>query len=211
MEYLSGGNLKEYIQNNSVLTEQESYDVLATLLKMIEYLNNIGVMHRDLKPENIMLREGKIAPENLVLIDFGFSVFMSEAPFEFKRCGTPGFIAPEIFSLRKNEPMYGPKCDIFSIGIICYYCLFGSLPFNMNSSNDLLEKNKKLEFSFEKSVRFTKIENSLKRFLERDPNNRIDLKAALDSSFLFNIFWTDEDTEDTDGGFLSEKVEKLNK
>ena len=178
---------------------------------MLEYLNGLGIIHRDLKPENIMLREPKICKENLVLIDFGFSVFMSETPFEFKRCGTPGFVAPEILNLKRDEPMYGPKSDIFSVGIIWYYCLFGSLPFKARSSEELLSKNKRGDFTFENSAKFKKIETSIKRMLEKNPNDRIDLKTALKTDFLFNILWDDEDTDEIDGGLLSKNIKQLRK
>ena len=211
MDYLPGGTLKDFIKKYGVLTERQSFIILETLLKMLEYLNGLGIMHRDLKPENIMLREPIISSENIVLIDFGFSVFMSETPFEFKRCGTPGFIAPEILHLKNNEPMYGPKCDIFSVGIIWYYCLFGSLPFKARNLKELLNKNKKAEFTFENSSKFKKIANSIQRLLEEKPNDRIDVKTAIETDFFFNILCDEDDVDEIDGGLLSKNIQKLNK
>jgi len=52
-------------------------------------------MHRDIKPENILLRNpGDF--ESLVLADFGFAACITDNEILFKRCGTPGFVAPEI-------------------------------------------------------------------------------------------------------------------
>ena len=210
-DYLPGGTLKDFIRNHGVLTEQQSFILLQSLFKMLEYLNSLGIMHRDLKPENIMLREPTISQENLVLIDFGFSVFMSETSFEFKRCGTPGYIAPEILFLKNGETMYGPKCDIFSVGIIWYFCLFGSLPFHAMNSNELLRKNKNVEFTFENSSKFRKFEKTIKRLLENKPDDRIDLKTAQEPDFFFNILWDDDDTDEIDGGLLSKNIERLNR
>ena len=211
MDYIPAGTLKDFINNNGVLTERQSFILLETLLKMLEYLNGLGIMHRDLKPENIMLRKPTISQENLVLIDFGFSVFMSEESFEFKRCGTPGFIAPEVLCIKNGEPMYGPKCDIFSVGIIWYFCFFGSLPFYARNSNELLNKNKKVEFTFENSSKFRKIESTIKRMLQKKPNDRIDLKTALNPDFFYNILWDDDDTDEIDGGLPLINIERLNK
>ena len=211
MDYLPGGTLKDFMRNNGVLTDHQSFIVLQTLLKMLQHLNSLGIIHRDLKPENIMLREPKISSENLVLIDFGFSVFMSETPFDFKRCGTPGFMGAEILSLKNDEPMYGPKCDIFSVGIIWYYCLFGSLPFKARSSKELISKNKKGDLSFGNSKKFKTIESSIKKLLERNPNDRIDVETALNTDYLFNILCDDENTDEIDGELPSKNIERLNR
>jgi len=43
----------------------------------------------------------------------------------FKRCGTPGFVAPEVLQYKEGDPIYGTKCDIFSAGVIFYLLLTG--------------------------------------------------------------------------------------
>ena len=57
-------------------------------------------MHRDIKPENLMFRykrkSGK--PDELILIDFGLSSFVNVDKYLYRRCGTPGFVAPEIIT-----------------------------------------------------------------------------------------------------------------
>ena len=75
-------------------------------------------MHRDLKPENIMFTS-KSNLDNLVIVDFGFAEFESEQKFILKKCGTPGYAAPEIVNFKEEtEPNYGKKCDLFSVGVI---------------------------------------------------------------------------------------------
>ena len=73
-------------------------------------------MHRDIKPENIIIskKQGKIS--DIVLADFGLSEHSEKKKFLFKRCGTPGYVAPEILL---DEP-YDTKVDIYSAGIIMY-------------------------------------------------------------------------------------------
>ena len=74
----------------------------------------MGIMHRDIKPENLILRDE--AGYELVLVDFGLGEFVHNKEFLFKRCGTPGYVAPEVLEDKK----YTTKADIFSAGVILY-------------------------------------------------------------------------------------------
>ena len=58
------------------------------------YLQSQGIMHRDLKPENLILTNH--ASEKIVLIDFGLAEDIDSPGYLFPRCGTPGYVAPEI-------------------------------------------------------------------------------------------------------------------
>jgi calcium-dependent protein kinase len=74
-------------------------------------------MHRDIKPENIILISKSVLSK-LKIVDFGFACEVNQNNFLFKKCGTPGFVAPEVFNACMK--MYNEKCDIFSAGIIFY-------------------------------------------------------------------------------------------
>ena len=76
-------------------------------------------MHRDLKPENIMLAD-KFLLHKIKIIDFGLGAFIDKKPWIYKRCGTPGYVAPEVYE-KGLEMGYGEKCDIFSAGVIFYF------------------------------------------------------------------------------------------
>ena len=75
-------------------------------------------MHRDLKPENLMLANKKKI-YSVKLIDFGLGTFIDEEDYLYKRCGTPGFVAPEIIT-KGDTQEYDEKVDIFSAGVIFY-------------------------------------------------------------------------------------------
>ena len=74
-------------------------------------------MHRDLKLENIIISTTKNSTV-LKIIDFGLATKIKSKDYIFLKCGTPGFVAPEVF--QTDEKMYNEKCDIFSAGIISY-------------------------------------------------------------------------------------------
>ena len=75
-------------------------------------------MHRDLKPENLMLSNKK-KYHSIKIIDFGLACEVDSDNFLYKRCGTPGFVAPEII-IHGKDMNYDQKVDVFSAGIIFY-------------------------------------------------------------------------------------------
>ena len=75
-------------------------------------------MHRDLKPENIMLANKKKI-HKIRIIDFGLGTFIDQETYLYKRCGTPGYVAPEVI-MKGNQQEYDERCDIFSAGVIFY-------------------------------------------------------------------------------------------
>ena len=93
------------------------------------------MVHTDLKPENILLtsewKDGPIPP--VKVIDLGLAANWKGIPLDLK-CGTPYYIAPEIF----GNNGYGKKCDLFSFGVIIYILLCGYPPFNGNNDEKIM-------------------------------------------------------------------------
>lgn len=129
MEVLTGGNLNDFIKNKYVFKPDEIRIIIKTLLKTLQYIHSKNIMHRDIKPENILLRKANIEEKNICFADFGLSTFTNVPEFIYYKCGTPGFVAPEILKLTKtDEKKYGVSCDIFSLGVV-FHILFKFLYF----------------------------------------------------------------------------------
>ena len=60
----------------------------------------------------------------------------------FARCGTPGYVAPEIVNLSDSKIRYGCKCDMFSLGVIFHILLLGKSPFDGTTNKEVLMENK---------------------------------------------------------------------
>ena len=95
--------------------------ILCQTLKGLKFLHSHGVVHRDIKPENILLGDDSEYPIAKIA-DFSLAEYTSKKLNV--RCGTPGYMAPEMF----GDDVYNEKIDVYSIGItlfIMYLTLFG--------------------------------------------------------------------------------------
>ena len=78
-------------------------------------------MHRDLKLGNIMVRLNSDGGREYVITDFGLACWIGEKDLLYERCGTPGYIAPEILKAGKNKVIVSHASDIFSLGVIYHF------------------------------------------------------------------------------------------
>ena len=98
-------------------TEDEIRNIMAQLLLAIDLMHRKGIVHRDIKMENILISSVEDKTEYEIRVaDFGLAVFTLEDEPLSGKCGSPGFVAPEVF----RGPNYSYKADIFSLGA-CFY------------------------------------------------------------------------------------------
>ena len=91
-------SLMEYIIKKGKPSEEYIQLMIEKLTQALKYLHSKGIIHRDLKLENIMIRNMKSGLPEPVLIDFGLAEFADAKQVNYSRCGTAGFIAPEVLN-----------------------------------------------------------------------------------------------------------------
>lgn len=118
-----------------MFNERDAAIILKCILTALEVLHSNLIVHRDLKPENLIFRDENL--NSLVIIDFGLSTTCDDGLL-YKRCGSPGYVAPEIL----NNLGYGCKADIFSVGIIMYILLTSKFIFFTNNHTEIIRRNR---------------------------------------------------------------------
>lgn len=93
-----GGELFDRICERGSYYEKDAAHIVRTVTKAVEFLHDRDVVHRDLKPENLLFRD-RSEHADLLIADFGLSRMLNQDKMDVlsTTCGTPGYMAPEIF------------------------------------------------------------------------------------------------------------------
>uniref|UniRef100_A0A6I8QWA9 non-specific serine/threonine protein kinase n=1 Tax=Xenopus tropicalis TaxID=8364 RepID=A0A6I8QWA9_XENTR len=181
MELCTGGNLMHKIYERKRIEEHEARKYIRQLILAVEHLHRAGVVHRDLKIENLLLDENN----NIKLIDFGLSncagILGYTDPFS-TQCGSPAYAAPELLARKK----YGPKVDVWSIGVNMYAMLTGTLPFTVEpfSLRALYQKMVDKDMNPLPTHLSPAAISFLRSLLEPDPLKRPNIQQALANRWL---------------------------
>ena len=180
LDYVTGGDLYQRVTERKVYTEEKAAIFMKNLFDVMDYMHSMNVIHRDLKPENILL-VNNTSDVDFKIADFGFACEGSED--QNLRCGSPGYIAPEILKKKK----YGPKVDIFSAGVILYVMLSSRVPFCGKTRDKILHSNLECKIYFQdkywKHISKEGIDLVL-RLTDCNPDNRITAKQALEHPWV---------------------------
>ncbi|XP_069328180.1 MAP/microtubule affinity-regulating kinase 4-like [Eulemur rufifrons] len=122
MEYARHGDVYDYLLEVGRMYEDEAREKFRQVVSAVEYCHRMSVAHRDLKPENLLLS----ANREIKLADFGLSAQFTPGTPLTTYCGTPYYVTPEIV---EGKPYHGPSADVWSLGVLLYMFVTGTLPF----------------------------------------------------------------------------------
>ncbi|HEV3448733.1 MAG TPA: protein kinase, partial [Gemmataceae bacterium] len=134
LEWIEGGSLANRLDGEP-WPPREAAALIETLARAIDMAHSEGVVHRDLKPANVLLTEDG-TPK---ITDFGLAQTieggrtMTQSGF---LVGTPGYMAPE--QAGGKRALVGPATDVYALGVVLYQLITGQLPFQRDSTLELL-------------------------------------------------------------------------
>ncbi|XP_052615508.1 sperm motility kinase 3A-like [Peromyscus californicus insignis] len=130
LELAEGRELWDWIQEVGHLQENIARKIFKQIVHAMCYCHDRGIVHRDLKPDNIMVdATGKVK-----IIDFGLGALIRPGRKLFRFCGALQFGAPEFFL---RQPYDGTKVDTWNLGVLLYFMVTGTLPFDGSTFKEL--------------------------------------------------------------------------
>jgi serine/threonine protein kinase len=133
MEYVPGSTLDKYCQPGSLLDFKRVADIVQTVCGALHYAQQHGVIHRDIKPHNILLSEN-LEPK---ISDFGSAINLENLRVsQVEGVGSPAYMSPEQIEAQTLTS----QSDMFSLGMVLYKMLTGTLPFSASTPYGIVEQ-----------------------------------------------------------------------
>ncbi|XP_022248505.1 serine/threonine-protein kinase SIK2-like isoform X2 [Limulus polyphemus] len=209
-EYASNGEIFDFIARNGRMTEPMAKKKFWQILSAVEYCHNHRIVHRDLKAENLLLDENM----NIKIADFGFSNYYSLNDRLKTWCGSPPYAAPEVF---EGKNYIGPEVDIWSLGVVLYVLVCGTLPFDGSSLQVLRERVLSGRFRIPYFMS-SECEHLIRRMLILEPKKRYNvehikqhkwMQTEISSSLPQYPCPTNDTREETKLGEFNEQILRL--
>ncbi|KAK3535491.1 hypothetical protein QTP70_016911 [Hemibagrus guttatus] len=172
LDFLRGGDVFTRLSKEVMFTEEDVKFYLAELALALDHLHNLGIVYRDLKPENILLDEaGHIKLTGIVALvsDFGLSkesVDQDRKAYSF--CGTVEYMAPEVVNRRGHTQ----SADWWSLGVLMFEMLTGTLPFQGKDRNETMNMILKAKLGMPQFLSL-EAQSLLRMLFKRNPANRL--------------------------------------
>jgi len=180
MEFLDGPSLKtrlqEMAQQEQVLPLEEAIHIGIAVANALDYAHRQGMVHRDIKPANIIFTQDGQA----ILSDFGIAKIINSSTLTASGAmiGTPAYMAPEQGTGRAGDE----RADIYSLGVVLYQLVTGSLPFGADTPLGVILKHINTPLTPPTTLNPDlppDIEAVVTRALAKDPNNRYQTAREL--------------------------------
>ncbi len=171
MEYIEGKTLKQLLQKRGALTLTEVIDIMSQLTDGLSHAHEAYIIHRDIKPQNIMIEDNGLVK----ITDFGIAMALNSTQLTQTNSvmGSVHYLPPE----QANGKGSTVKSDIYSLGILMYELLTGSVPFKGDNAVEIALKHMKEKLPSIRKQNPTipqSIENIVLKATAKNPKNRYD-------------------------------------
>ena len=168
LEYCGGGDLLQLVKSRGQLTETEGKHIFSQVINGVQACHIKNIIHRDIKLDNLLITTDFSC---IKLCDFGVSRSVKPGENIFDQCGTPAYLAPEIVADRGYDPFY---VDIWSMGVLLYAILSGTVPFRAKTLPDLHKLILRCKYEMPENIS-DQAQDLIKRMLNPIPHMRISL------------------------------------
>ncbi|KAF6744337.1 calcium/calmodulin-dependent protein kinase [Ephemerocybe angulata] len=181
----TGGELFDRICAKGNYYEADAAGLVRTIFKAVKYIHEAGIVHRDLKPENLLFKT-QAEDADIMIADFGLSRVMDDSTLSLltEICGTPGYMAPEIF----KRTGHSKPVDVWAMGVITYFLLAGYTPFDRDSQDAEMQAIVKGDYKYEPEEYWANVSETAKDFVSTcltvDPAKRPTAAQALKHKWL---------------------------
>lgn len=187
MEYLPGMNLEDMVEQHGPLPPERAVHLLRQVCQALREAHGIGLLHRDIKPSNIIACERGGVYDVAKLLDFGLVKTLGARADNVRLTrdgaisGSPAFMSPE--QALGREPL-DSRSDIYNVGAVAYFLMTGKLPFDRQSTLEMLHAHayEPLVPSHEFQAVPAELQRVVLRCLEKDPNRRYPDAAMVDKA-----------------------------
>jgi len=181
LENAGHGDLLEYIKLRGALPEAKAKAMFFGLVTAIEALHAMDIIHRDLKCENVLLN----SRNEIKLSDFGFARRQEEGELSRTFCGSAAYAAPEVL---QGFPYNGKPYDIWSLGVILYIMVVGSMPYNDSNFKKMVRMQTERKVGFSRSPGLSmEVKDLIHRMLEAKVPQRITIGQVLECTWLAEL------------------------
>ena len=182
MEYCSGGELKDYVEEFAPLPESEVYNLASQIAEAIRYCHNSKVIHRDLKLENVLF--ANTSRTQIKIVDFGIAgIFSVGVSAERSDAGSLLYIAPEVLMGIDNRA--NPALDVWSMGCIFYIMLTKIHPFMAETQEEVIQKIRKCDYAPLSPSISPPWHKLIRGMLRISPNKRWDLMRITEHLYKY--------------------------
>ncbi|CAG9826978.1 unnamed protein product [Diabrotica balteata] len=168
LEKLQGADILTYLASRHEYTEQTVATIVSQILDGLQYLHWRGLCHLDLQPDNIVMCG--VRSVQIKLVDLGSAHRVTKLGTNVPVVGHPDYISPEVLA---EEPAF-PQSDIWTVGVLTYVMLSGTVPFRGQDENESRQNILFVRYRFENL--FQEVTQEATRFLmllfKRHPNKR---------------------------------------
>ncbi|KAG6329373.1 hypothetical protein ID866_9717 [Astraeus odoratus] len=178
--------LHDYFEASFGMLDGDAAELVRTIFQAVRYIHDCDIVHRNLKPEKLLFRSKPEKISEIMIVGFGLSRVMPDSKFNMltEVCGTPGYMAPEIF----KKTGYGKPVDVWAMGVITYFLLAGYTPFDRDTQKQEMEAIIAGDYRFEPEEYWASVSDIARDFVSTcltvDPDARPTAEQALQHPWL---------------------------